>query len=97
MSQDHSAGLRTPDSGLPRRRALTFAVWDGAVLAAHNALTTAAVLTGFLLLLGATPAQFAWAQAISVFAQGAPVLIAPWLRGSPKWRAIRSLTLGRLL
>ena len=67
------------------------------MLAAHSALTTATVLTGFLILLGAKPADFAWAQAISVFAQGAPVLIAPWLTGSSKQRAILSLTLARVL
>lgn len=80
-----------------RRSALTLAVWDGAVIAAHNALTTGAVLTGFLILLGASPSDFAWAEAIRVLAQGAPLLIAPWLTGGVKRRAIATLTLGRAL
>src|SRR5207248_688190 len=53
--------------------------------------------TGFLILLGASAEEFAWAQAIAVLAGTAPVLLAPWLTGSTKQRAIRWLTLGRLL
>jgi hypothetical protein len=84
-------------SRLSRRQALTLAIVEAALGAAHVALTTGAMLTGVLMLLGSGAQGFAAAQAIAVVAQAAPMLLAGIMPAAPRERTIGALLGSRLL
>src|SRR5687767_8673249 len=82
---------------MSRRRALALSLLEGALGAVHIALTTGAMLTGVLILIGASARGFAWAQAIAVLAQCAPILLAGFFEAPPRERTIVALLVSRLL